>query len=135
MNEMRDYDNRDYRDYRDSDYRNYRDYDDRYDEMEHSSMNYDNRSYRDNYRDDYRTRDYDRRGGKINNRDYRNYRNYRGGDYYEELEMTMEDMREQYRKLEDISEMATNQQDKNMLMKIAQKEKENYSYIKQLVEK
>ena len=133
MNEMRDYDNRDYRD---MDYRNYRDYDNRYyDEMEHSSMNYDNRSYRDNYRDDYRTRDYDRRGGKINNRDYRNYRNYRGGDYYEELEMTMEDMREQYRKLEDISEMATNQQDKNMLMKIAQKEKENYSYIKQLVEK
>ena len=133
MNEMRDYDNRDYRD---MDYRNYRDYDNRYyDEMEHSSMNYDNRSYRDNYRDDYRTRDYDRRGGKINNRDYYNYRNYRGGDYYEELEMTMDDMREQYRKLEDISEMATNQQDKNMLMKIAQKEKENYSYIKQLVEK
>ena len=127
MNEMRDYDNRDYRD---MDYRNYRDYDNRYyDEMEHGS-------YRDSdYRDDYRTRDYDRRGGKINNRDYRNYRNYRGGDYYEELEMTMEDMREQYRKLEDISEMATNQQDKNMLMKIAQKEKENYSYIKQLVEK
>ena len=127
MNEMRDYDNRDYRD---MDYRNYRDYDNSYyDEMEHGS-------YRDSdYRDDYRTRDYDRRGGKINNRDYRNYRNYRGGDYYEELEMTMEDMREQYRKLEDISEMATNQQDKNMLMKIAQKEKENYSYIKQLVEK
>lgn len=118
------------RDYRNSDYRNYRDYDNRYyDEMEHGN-------YRDNYRDyGYRTRDYDRRGGKINNRDYRNYRNYRGGDYYEELEMTMEDMREQYRKLEDISEMATNQQDKNMLMKIAQKEKENYSYIKQLVEK
>lgn len=137
MNEMRDYDNRDYRDMDSRNYRdNYRDYDNRYyDEMEHSSMNYDNRSYRDNYRDDYRTRDYDRRGGKINNRDYRNYRNYRGGDYYEELEMTMEDMREQYRKLEDISEMVTNQQDKNMLMKIAQKEKENYSYIKQLVEK
>ena len=100
-------------------------------------------NYRDDYREDYRDddrnyreydyrRDYDRRGGKINNRDYRNYR---GGDYYEELEMTMDDMREQYRKLEDISEMATNQQDKNMLMKIAQKEKENYSYIKQLVEK
>lgn len=118
MNEM---ENRDYR------------YDNRYyDEMEHGS--YRDSDYR-NYRDDYRTRDYDRRGGKINNRDYRNYRNYRGGDYYEELEMTMEDMREQYRKLEDISEMATNQQDKNMLMKIAQKEKENYSYIKQLVEK
>ena len=131
MNEMRDYDNRDYRDMDSRNYRdNYRDYDNRYyDEMEHGS-------YRDSdYRDDYRTRDYDRRGGKINNRDYRNYRNYRGEDYYEELEMTMEDMREQYRKLEDISEMATNQQDKNMLMKIAQKEKENYSYIKQLVEK
>jgi len=131
MNEMRDYDNR---------------YDNRYyDENIHGNMGY-RENYRDDYREDYRDdyrnyrdydyrRDYDRRGGKINNRDYRNYRNYRGGDYYEELEMTMEDMREQYRKLEDISEMATNQQDKNMLMKIAQKEKENYSYIKQLVEK
>ena len=128
MNEMRDYDNR---------------YDNRYyDENIHGNMGY-RENYRDDYREDYRDdyrnyrdydyrRDYDRRGGKINNRDYRNYR---GGDYYEELEMTMEDMREQYRKLEDISEMATNQQDKNMLMKIAQKEKENYSYIKQLVEK
>ena len=121
MNEMRDYENR---------------YDNRYyDENIHGNMGY-RENYRDDYREDYRDdyrnyrdydyrRDYDRRGGKINNRDYRNYRNYRGGDYYEELEMTMEDMREQYRKLEDISEMATNQQDKNMLMKIAQKEKEN----------
>lgn len=128
MNEMRDDDNR---------------YDNRYyDENIHGNMGY-RENYRDDYREDYRDdyrnyrdydyrRDYDRRGGKINNRDYRNYR---GGDYYEELEMTMDDMREQYRKLEDISEMATNQQDKNMLMKIAQKEKENYSYIKQLVEK
>ena len=128
MNEMRDYDNR---------------YDNRYyDENIHGNMGY-RENYRDDYREDYRDdyrnyrdydyrRDYDRRGGKINNRDYRNYR---GGDYYEELEMIMEDMRERYRKLEDISEMATNQQDKNMLMKIAQKEKENYSYIKQLVEK
>lgn len=134
MNEMgannRDYDNRDYRE---SDYRNYRDYRDYRD--------YDNRDYREDYRggsyrdEDYRKRDYDRRGGKINNRDYRNYRNYRGGEFYEELEMAMEDMREQYRKLEDISEMAENPQDKNMLMKIAQKEKENYMYVKQLMEK
>ena len=128
MNEMRDYDNR---------------YDNRYyDENIHGNMGY-RENYRDDYREDYRDdyrnyrdydyrRDYDRRGDKINNRDYRNYR---GGDYYEELEMIMEDMRERYRKLEDISEMATNQQDKNMLMKIAQKEKENYSYIKSLVEK
>lgn len=122
MNEMtsnRDYD-RDYRDgYRDSyrggsyrdDYRDYRD-------------------YRDDYRDDYR-RDYDRRGGKIN---YRNYRNYRE-NYHEELEELCYDMKEIHRKIEDVAEMTENAQDKNMLMKIAQKEKENYSYLKQLMEK
>lgn len=131
MNEMRDYDNR---------------YDNRYyDENIHGNMGYRENyrdDYRENYRDDYRDyrdydyrRDYDRRGGKINNRNYRNYRNYRGGDYYEELEMVMEDMREQYRKIEDVAEMSSNQQDKNMLMKIAQKEKENYNYIKQIIEK
>jgi len=135
MNEMgtnnRDYDSRDYRE---SDYRNYRDYRD-YDNRYYDDAMHGYRSYRDYRDEDYRKRDYDRRGGKINNRDYRNYRNYRGGEFYEELEMAMEDMREQYRKLEDISEMAENPQDKNMLMKIAQKEKENYSYIKQLIEK
>ena len=113
----RDYDNRNYRNYRDD--MDYRDYDYRY---------HDDRNYRDY---DYR-RDYDRRGGKINNRDYRNYRNYRGGDYYEELEMTMEDMREQYRKLEDISEMVTNPQEKNVIMKVAQAEKQNYEHLKQI---
>lgn len=96
---------------------------------------YDNRAdyrdnYREDYREDYRKRDYDRRGGKINNR---NYRNYREQDYYEEIEMVMEDMREQYRKLEDVSEMAHNPQEKNMIMKIAQKEKENYDYLKQMM--
>lgn len=133
MNEMsyRDYDNRDYRDYRDyrEDYRNYRD------DYREDYRDYDNRDYRDNYRDDYRDyrkRDYDRRGGKIN---YRNYRNYRGGDYHEELEMAMEDIKEQHRKLEDIADMSENPQDRNMLMKIAQKEKENYNYIKQLMGK
>ena len=110
-------------------------------EMEDMRMNnrdYNNRYYDENmhgnmrdYRDDYR-RDYDRRGGRINNRMYRNYREQ---DYYEEIEMAMEDMREQYRKLEDISEMAHNTQDKNMIMKIAQKEKENYNYLKQIVNK
>lgn len=123
MNEM-DMNNRDYR------------YDNRYyDENIHGNM-----GYRENYRNDmdYRDydyrRDYDRRGGRINNR-YRNYRNYREQDYYEELEMTMHEMKETSRKLEDIADMAENQQDKNMLMKIAQKEKENSQYIKQLVEK
>lgn len=141
MNEMnnRDYNDRYYDDnlhgnresYRD----NYRDsyrYDNRGDYREDYRADYRNdyrTNYRDDYREDYKTRDYDRRGGKINNR------NYRGQDYYEELQMVMEDMREQYRKIEDVSEMAHNMQDKNMLMKIAQKEKENYNYIKQLAEK
>ena len=124
MNEM---ENRDYR------------YDNRYyDENIHGNM-----GYRENYRNDmdYRDydyrRDYDRRGGRINNRyrNYRNYRNYREQDYYEELEMTMHEMKETSRKLEDVADMAENQQDRNMLMKIAQKEKENSQYIKQLVEK
>ena len=130
MNEMntsnRDYDNRGY----DNRY---------YDDVLHGNRE----SYRDNYRDDYREdyrdyrnyRDYDRRGGRINNRDYRNYRNYRGGDYYEEMEMVTEDMRQQYRKLEDVAEMAHNPQDKNMIMKIAEKEKENYNYLKQMMNK
>jgi len=144
MNEMstnnrdyRDYDNR-YYDEAEHGYRSYRDYRDSYrggNYRDDYRENYrDGGSYRDYRDEDYRTRDYDRRGGKINNRDYRNYRNYRG-DYHEELEMVMEDMREQYRKLEDISEMMSNPQDKNMLMKIAQKEKENHTYIKQLMEK
>ena len=64
----------------------------------------------------------------------RSYRNYRE-DYHEELEMAMEDMREQYRNLEDISEMATNPQEKNILMKVAQTEKENYHHLKQMMEK
>ena len=130
MNEMRDYDNR---------------YDNRYyDENIHGNMGY-RENYRDDYREDYRDdyrnyrdydyrRDYDRRGGRINNRDYRNYRNYRE-DYHEELEMVMMDMKEGTRKLEDVSEMATNPQEKNMLMKIAQKEKENYMALKQMAER
>lgn len=115
MNEMNpNYDNRDYDNRYDRDYRDYRDY-------------RDDRNYR-NYRD---YRDYDRRGGRMNMRNYRNYRE----DYHEELEMAMEDMREQFRKLEDISEMANNMQDKNMIMKIAQKEKENYMALKQIIDK
>jgi hypothetical protein len=114
--------------------RDYRDYDNRYyDEAQHGYRSYrDYRDYRDNYRDDYRnyrdnyrTREYDRRGGKVNYR----------GDHYEELEMTVEDMREQYRKLEDISEMVTNPQEKNVIMRVAQAEKQNYQQLKQIMEK
>lgn len=96
---------RDYRD--DRDYRDYRD-------------------YRRNYRD---YRDYDRRGGR------RNYRNYREEDYYEELEECMDDMREDYRKLEDVAEMATIPQEKNTLMKVAEKGKEHYRMIKDIIDK
>lgn len=131
MNEMDDM--RSNRYYNEDMYANRESYRDdyRYDNRGSYRENYRD-DYRENYRDDYRTRDYDRRGGKINNRSYRNYREQ---DYYEEMEMIMGDMRKQYRKLEDVSEMAHSQQDKNMLMRIAQKEKENYNYIKQLVEK
>jgi hypothetical protein len=133
MNEM----NADNRYYDDAFYGNRESYRGNYRDNYRDSYRYDNRmdyrdDYREDYRGDYRTRDYDRRGGKINNR---NYRNYREQDYYEELEMTMQNMKEQHRKLEDIAEMAHNMQDKNMLMKIAQKEKENYNYLKQLAEK
>lgn len=96
----------------------------------YDNRDYDNRDYR-NYRDYRDYRDYDRRGGRMNMRNYRNYRE----DYHEELEMAMDDMREQFRKLEDISEMAHNMQDKNMIMKIAQKEKENYMALKQIIDK
>lgn len=130
MNDMntnnRGYDNYDY------DYRNYnnRGYDNRYYDDEDYRNYRDYRDYR-NYRDyDYR-RDYDRRGGRINNRSYRNYR----GDYYEELEMTMEDMKETGRKLEDIADMSKNMQEKNILTKVAQKEKEHYMTLKQMLEK
>lgn len=102
-----------------------------YDENMHGNI----RDYRDNYRDDYRDYrdDYNyRRGGR---RNYRNYRNYREEDFYGELDMVTEDMREQYRRLEDVAQMSPNMQDKNIIMKIAEKEKENYHHLKQLADK
>jgi hypothetical protein len=124
MNDMSGYDNRN---------RNERYYDNRED------MYYRDDEYRDyrNYRDDYRRRDYDRRGGRINNRDYRNYRNSRNyrEDYYEDLEMTIEDMKETSRMLEDIAEMASNMNEKNMINKVAQKEKEHSTMLKQMLDK
>lgn len=132
MNEMSSNRNYDNRYYDDAFYGNRESYRDNYREDYREDYRYDNRE---NYRDDYNNRrDYDRRGGKINNRDYRSYRNYREGDFYEEIEMAMEDMKEQYRKLEEVAEMAHNPQDKNLLMKIAQKEKDNYHYLKQMTE-
>ena len=93
------------------------------------------RDYRDDhdYRDDRRSyrmyRDYDRRGGR------RNYRNYRDEDYYAELEECMEDMREDYRRIEDVADMATDPQHKNTLMKIAEREKDHHRLIKEMLDK
>jgi hypothetical protein len=113
-----------YRDdnYRDSyreDYReNYRDY----------------RNYRDNYRDEYGR-------NQRNMRNYRNYRdrygrNYRSQeDYYACLEDVVEDGMELARAYEDVSEMATNSKDKQMLTKIAEREKEHYRTVKEMLEK
>ena len=90
----------------------------------------DSRMYRDDrdYRDYRNYRDYDRRGGR------RNYRSYRD-DYYEELEMCMDDMKEQARRIEDIADMVTNPQEKNTLIKIAEREKEHHRTIKEMLEK
>lgn len=88
--------------------------------------------YRRNYRDDYRDgsyRNYDRRGGR------RNYRNYREEDFYNELENCMHELKEYSRGLEDLADMAENPQDRNMLMKISQKEKEHYMNLKQMMER
>ena len=69
-------------------------------------------------------------------RDYRgSYRNYREEDYYEELENCMHELKEYSRAIEDIADMAENPQDRNMLLKIAQREKEHYSNLKQMMEK
>lgn len=90
----------------------------------------DSRMYRDDraYRDYRNYRDYDRRGGR------RNYRMYRD-DYYEELEECMDDMKEQARRIEDVADMVTDPQEKNTLMKIAEREKEHHRTIKQMIEK
>ena len=137
MNEMYSNNREDYNErthtyrYDDRDYNDRENYRGNYREDYRENYRYDYRDYR-GYDDrdyNYRKRDYDRRGGKIN------YRNYRNQDYHEELDTVVFDMKEQTRKLEDIAEMAENPQDKNMLTKIAQKEKENYMYLKQLSEK
>ena len=99
--------------------------------------------YRDrrNYRDDYRDRrnyrdDYDYRGDSYrrSNRE-RNMRNYREKEeYYNMLADAMEDGMELARTYEDISEMASNSKDKSSLMKIAEREKEHYRAVKEMLD-
>ena len=113
MNEM--YTMEDYRDYR-NDYR---------DDYRGDYRDYNNRDYR-NYRDEY---------GR-NQRNYRDYRrNYRSQDEYRMiLEDIAEDGMELMRAYEDAGEMATNGNEKQKLMKMADREKEHHKAIKEMLQ-
>lgn len=101
-------------------------------------------SYRDDYRDNYRGGNY-RNNYMGNYRDYRdeygrNRRNYRGGNYRSQeyvmmLEEVVDDGMELARAYEDVSEMATENSEKQKLMKMAEREKEHYRTAKEMLEK
>lgn len=113
--------------------------------------------YRDDYREDYRAGGNNRgesyrgesyRGGSYrggNNRAYRdeygrNRRAYRGSyrsqdEYIMMLEEIVSDNMELARAYEDVSEMATDSNERQKLMKIADREKEHYRYAKEMLEK
>ena len=130
-------------DYRD-DYRNNRaDYRDDY-----------RNDYREDYREDYRGNnrggsyrdEYSGRNNRGSYRDYRdeygrNRRNYRGSNYRSQEEYTMmledivDDGMELARNYEDVSEMATDNNEKQKLMKMAEREKEHYRTVKQMLQK
>lgn len=95
------------------------------------------KDYRYDYRDDY---DMDYRRGDGRRRSYRMYRdrygrNYRTDEYRECLEDIMEDTMELARDYEDVSEMASNTNDKKKLMQMAEREKEHHRYVKEMLEK
>lgn len=97
--------------------------------------NRNNRDYRDDYRDyrdEYSRNQRDRYGR--NRRSYRGYRNYRD-EYVTMLEEVAEDGMELARAYEDVSEMATDGNEKQKLMKIAEREKEHYKLAKEMLEK
>jgi rubrerythrin len=123
MYNMRNYDNR--TEYHGGEYReNYRDDGYRDEDYREDYRN----DYRGDYRDNYR-RNYDRRGGRINRRSYRE------DDVYGEIENAMYEAKECHRKMEDLAEMIDDPKIKNTLMKIAMREKEHYSSLKELLEK
>ena len=107
--------------YRDEDYRGGRDY-------------RDYRNYRGDYRGDYRDyRDY--KDDYRRDRNRRSNRNYREKEeYYNMLADAMEDGMELARLYEDVSEMTTNSKDKSSLMKIAEREKEHYRAVKEMLD-
>lgn len=115
MHDMESYDYRDDRSYRD-------------DYGYNNRMNYRNNymgSYRD-YRDDY---------GRNRRTSYRgNYRNYRD-EYSMMLEDIADDGMELARAYEDVSEMATENSEKQKLMKMAEREKEHYRTVKEMLQK
>lgn len=97
--------------------------------------------YRDDYREDYRDyRDYRDEYGRNqrNRRNYRGYRDrrsYRSEEYAMMLEDAVDDTMELARCYEDMSEMASDNADKQKLMKMAEREKEHHRYIKEMLEK
>lgn len=123
MNEMERMEEYDYRDGRGGNYRD--DY---------------RRDYRYDYRDEYGRNQRDRR----NYRDYRDYRDYRGyrdrrnyrsqEDYTMMLEDTIDDSMELSRTYEDLSEMTNNNAEKQKLMKMAEREKEHYRTVKEIMQ-
>ena len=124
--------------YRDENYRNYRNYRENYRDENYRDDEYDDddyRSYR-NYRD-YRENNRSNRGGRSNrsNRD-RYGRNYRTqDDFYGMLYELVEEGMELARAYEDAGEMTNNSKDKSTLMKIAEREKEHYRAVKEILEK
>ena len=115
MERMDDYNYRDRMDYRDG--MNYRD-------------DYRDRNYRGNYRmyrDDY----------GMNRRNYRDRygRNYRSQEYTMMLEEIVDDGMELARAYEDVSEMATDSNEKQKLMKMSEREKEHYRTVKEMLQK
>ena len=106
-----------------------RDRDYRYDRRDDSRGDYRNyRDYRD-YRDDYDRRT---RGRMYRDRYGRNYRSQE--EYHECLEDILEDSMDLARAYEDVSEMAMNSNEKSKLMKIAEREKEHYRTVKEMLE-
>lgn len=94
------------------------------------------RDYRYDYREDY---DMDYRRGDDRRRNYRMYRdrygrNYRTDEYHECLEDLMDEAMESARDFEDASEMATNNAEKQKLMKMAEREKEHHKTVKEILE-
>lgn len=112
----------------------YEDMDREYDYRDRGNRGGDYRDYRDDYRD---YRDYRRGGRGRSNRMYRDRygRNYRSDEYRDCLEDMMDDARELARSFEDVSEMASDNADKQKLMKMAEREKEHHRYIKEMLEK